>query len=704
MNKDVDMTDNPIKGNMERSLLTVGYGRPFRRSDLKRSFLAKKKIDRKHFINILNYHNFMNTQVFAFIQYPNTKEEFLFSIQPGPCRGDLVSCSAAERMQGSMDAFEIRGIIVDNGDTVVVMEVEPVDRTPISFTARIKKSATMYQTRQVKRHPCIMVEAIIKFAEKTVYGSLREFHPSGLRIEVKKEFSREIELLKPGDKLTAYIIKDGERIYSGIAKLIRVELSTNIIVLNPLNTLSSKYEERKYRNTRLSPVPSPRVAFEHPLIARRVVYDIIDLNTSGFSIAERSERVLFIPGMVFRSAEIIFSEEISLRCSAKVIYGRKQWGGMTKFGFAITDMDPITYTRLFNLLTRTDDPHSIASSKVSMDALWEFFFSSGFIYPDKYRYINEYKDTFRKIYEHLYHHCPEIFSSLTYQRNDQIYGHVSIIKAYPSTWMVHHLAALPMGRKRTGLYVLNQILNYLDGFHRMPSIGMKYLVFYYRPENKFPNYFFGGVCRILNAPHMCSVDEFAYILHILPTETKTLPVGWDLCRCTREDFAALHNAYRNHSPGLMIEAFDLENHDKSLWNTYKKLGLKRECSTYMLTHDGDRMAFFIVDRSERGLNLSDLLNSIKIIIPHIDHKMLPWHILEDVITLLGKEYNTDDVVLQVFPSAFLDAAGVNYPKKYCMWIAKTKYFDPHFDAIKRMTKFKYIKFIKSLIESMLSLH
>ncbi len=65
--------------------------------------------------------------------------------------------------------------------------------------------------------------------------------------------------------------------------------------------------------------------------------------------------------------------------------------------------------------------------------------------PDKYRCISQYKETFKGTYEHLYHHCPEIFSSLTYQMNDQIYGHVSIIKAYPSTWMVHHLAALPMG-------------------------------------------------------------------------------------------------------------------------------------------------------------------------------------------------------------------------------------------------------------------
>jgi hypothetical protein len=475
-------------------------------------------------------------------------------------------------------------------------------------------------------------------------------------------------------------------------------------VLFPISSPLKRYHERKYRSPRLNLIPSPSVVFEHPFISKGVQYDIVDLNTSGFSIEEKSDRVLFISGMIFRDMEIVFSGEFSLRCSAQVVYSRKQLRGITKFGFLIIDIDPATYTRLFNLLTRTDDPHSLASAKVSTDSLWDFFFRSGFIYPEKYQCISQYKENFKDVYEHLYHNCPEIFSSLTYQMNEQIYGHVSIIKAYPSTWMVQHLAALPMGTKRTGLFVLNQILNYLDGFHRMPSIGMKYLVFNYRPDNKFPNYFFGGVCRNLNAPHMCSVDQFAYLTYSLPETTTSLPAGWGIRACERDDITALHEAYGRHSQGLMIEAFCLGSNDTTLWNTYEQLGLKRSCSAYVLTQDGDRMAFFIIDQSNRGLNLSDLLNSIKIIMPYPDPKVLPWDVLQSSISFLGRGYNTPNVVLQVFPSYYLDAADVHYPKKYCMWIAKTKYFDPHFDAIRQMTRFKYIKFIKSIIEESLGLH
>jgi len=683
---------------------STAHGIQFRRADLKSAFFAKRKVDRKRFINTLNYHNFMGFQVFALVRHGLTREEFLFKVDPGPCREDHVFCSLAASIQGSMDAFEIEGLVIDNGDSVILMDIDSEKRSSRSFTARFKGAAASFQTRHIKRHPCSMVEAHIKFTEGAFDGSLQEFHPSGLRIAVMEEFRDKVGSLRQGDTSTIHLFRNGERVYSGTAQLVRSDSESGTIVLNPLNVPSRKYDERKFRNARLNPVPSPRITFEHTFTEKRVSYDVVDINTSGFSIAERSEQVLLIPGMIFHDVEIVFSGEFALKCSAQVVYGRKQWGGMTKYGFVITDIGPVTYTRLFNLLTRTDDPHSVASSKVPLDALWEFFFRSGFIYPDKYRCISQYKETFKGTYEHLYHHCPEIFSSLTYQMNDQIYGHVSIIKAYPSTWMVHHLAALPMGRKRTGLFVLQQILNYLDGFHRMPSVGMKYLVFYYRPDNKFPNHFFGGVCRILNAPHMCSVDTFAYLTHPLPEEIVDVPVGWNLARCTGDDLAALHEAYHRSSQGLMIEAFDLENEDDTLWETYGRLGLRRECRPYVLTRDGDRVAFLLVDRSDRGLNLSDLLNDIKIIVPYPDPRVLPWKILQTAIATLGKEYGTPEVVLQVFPSAYLEAVGVPYPKKYCMWIAKTRYFDPHFDAIKRMTKFKYLKFIKSLLESMLGFH
>jgi hypothetical protein len=676
---------------------------PFRMEALGKGNQCSGKKDRKRIINLLNYHNFTSEPVFALARDTVTGEELLIGIHPGPCRGDTLTCTLGALDGGLLDAVDVEGILVEDGISIIAVDVEVLERSRNAFTARLKRRARSFTNRRAVRHKCDTVEAVVSMDAGTVLGSLAEFHPGGLRVESGGDGGDLLKKLGTGDVATLSLHSGGEKVYSGTVRVVRVESSGGSVVFAPLDTQVSRYRERRYRNVRVRPVPAPRISFLHPLTLRRVFYDIVDIATSGFSIVERPGSSVLMPGMIIKDAQILFPGELSLSCKAQVIHRRKTFGKAMRFGCAITDMDPPTYTRLFNLITRADDPHSVVSTRISMEALWEFFFKSGFIYPDKYLCISRYKDEFMKTYEHLYHNCPEIFSSLTYQENDRIFGHVSILKVYPSTWMVHHLAAVPMGRRRTGLFVLHQILNYLDGFHRMPQVNMKYLVFYYRPDNKFPNFFFGGVRRILDAPHMCSVDEFAYLTQPLKGLKRELPGGWDLSSCSEEDIAALHEAYHKHSPGLMIEAFGLENADGSIWETYERLGLKRQCTSYVLTRSGRRLAWFIVDRSDRGLNLSDLVNGIKVITADADPASLPWEAVLEAVSILVGECPSEEVVLQVFPCSYLDAAGVSYPKRYCMWIAKTVYFDPHFDAIKKMTKFKYVKFVKSIVETTLGL-
>lgn len=679
---------------------------PFKRSDLKRHTILSfksEKINQRKFVNVLNFHNFVGNHIYVHALHVPLNEGFLIRVCPSPCMGNEVVFTLPDQNLLAFDNFSLQDLVIDNGKTVTLMHMDVVHVSARSFTAVLGQSGTVYHSRKERRFPCRMVDAAIRVGETVYNGMLDEFTASSLRISLKDKTWRESDVAASPGSITVELSREDEILFSGPSRLIRTEKQAQTVVLAPMNIRQKKYNERKFRNTRLTLAPAPQAVFDHPFTGERSTYDICDITTSGFSVFVETDFSLIIPGMILPELQVIFAGGLSLACSAQVIYLKKQRGNITRVGFLITDMDPVTYTRLFNILTRADDPHSLASSKVPIDALWEFFFRSGFIYPEKYLCISRNKKHFKDTYQTLYHDCPEIFSSLTYQRNDQIYGHVSIVKAYPFAWMVQHLAALPMGSKRTGLFILKQMLNYLDGFHRMPSIAMKYLVFNYRPDNKFPNYFFGGVCNILNAPYMCSVDEFAYLSHRMTNRETTLPAGWSIRTCDSEDIAALHGAYHRHSEGLMIETFGLEADDQTLWETYEKLGLMRKCRSYALTRNNERVCFFVVDQSDQGLNMSDLLNSIKVIIPRPDPQYLPWHTVLAALSHIGKEYGTPDVVLQVFPSSYLDTAGVRYPKKYCMWIAKTSYFDPYYDAIRKMTHFSVIKYLKSTVETKLGL-
>jgi len=104
-----------------------------------------------------------------------------------------------------------------------------------------------------------------------------------------------------------------------------------------------------------------------------------------------------------------------------------------------------TQRRLFDAVSKVADPHVNMTGKVNMDSLWELFFDSGFIYPDKYGIISQYTKKLKETYRKLYEEGQYIFTHLTYQDQGQVYGHMSMVKAYEDSWIIHHLAARPMG-------------------------------------------------------------------------------------------------------------------------------------------------------------------------------------------------------------------------------------------------------------------
>jgi len=688
--------DNPERGYGAEAMSAV-------RSTRARMLTNPVRVPLKRFFNLVNYHHFLDRTVFLLARDPRTKDEVLIPVHPGPCRGDLLSCTIEPGLrEGAWETVEPVSLVVDTGDILAVADVEAQDTAPGGITVRMVRDARLYTNRKTKRHACSNVYAVIAFSGERVEGELREYHPGGLRVSLRGCSAETVERIRRERFVTLNLISAKEKVYAGTVRCTRAEPEKGVVVFEPLNAPVRLCRERTHRNVRVNPDPAPRLAFVHPLTGRRVFFDIVDLTTAGFSIVEKNDKALLMTGMTIRCAEIVFPGELALPCSFQVVYAKSLWGRKTRFGCAITDMTPHTYTRLFNLVTRAIDPHSVVTSRVSLDSLWEFFFQSGFIYPEKYQCISGYKEAFKATYEQLYHDCPDIFASITYQSNDSIYGHVSIIRAYPRTWMVHHLAALPKGAKRTGIFVLQQILNFLDGFHRMPSTNMGHLMFYYRPENKFPNFFFGGVHKEIGDQKVCSIDQFAYILVNIEDRAKTLPQGWEIAPCAGGHLDGMVSAYRRNSSGIMIDAFDLGHEGHDLWDTYRRLGLTRQCSAFMLVHEGREKAYFLLDRSDRGLNLSDLLNSIKVFIPDPASGEPTWEILQDAVSILGEAYGSPEVIVQIFPAKYLTQQGVPF-KTYNLWVLKARYLDPHLDDIKANTNFSYVKFIKSVIKTKLGM-
>jgi hypothetical protein len=684
----------------ENSLLDNPYLIPFRRSDLKRSPFFSSSIDQKQFVNAINLRNFVDDQIFAHMILPHTKEEFLFKVIPGPCTGSEVTFSLPEGSIHDFEDFVFKGLLVDNGKSVIMMHADPVLVTSRLLAVKLGKTGVIYQARHAKRHLCQNVHARVSYDDIEYAGALYEFNPAGLRIELKG-----IPWANSGSQVSAEPIKvdlmrSGRLIFSGMCKLIRTENQGKTIVLAPMNLPQKRNGDRKNRNPRLNLVPSPEVKFTHPLTGMRISYDIVDINSSGFSVMVDSDSSLLMPGMIIDEAFIDFAGGLNLKCPVKVVYGEKKKKNSIQYGFLITDIDVASYNQLFNVISRADDPYARVSYDVDMASLWNFFFESGFIYPERYTGIAQYKDDFKETYKKLYHQCPDIFANLTYERNGVIYGHVSLIKAYERSWLVNHLATKDIGMKITGHYVLKQILNYLDSITRMPSIGMDYMIIYLPPENRFPNNFFSNAYRAVNNTKHLSMDTFAYLNMDLPQSIPDLPKGWTVRESSPKDILNLGAAYKQLSDGILVDALCLDSvkhTGESIEDSYKKYGLARICSSYTLFHDNNPQAYFVVDRSDRGVNLSDLINSIKVIVPQ--NSTVPWYVLHAAICECGRDYDIKTITVQVFPCEYMDRAGIPYKKRHVIWVLDTHYLNANIDIIKDMARINPAQYLKGVVSS-----
>jgi hypothetical protein len=391
--------------------------------------------------------------------------------------------------------------------------------------------------------------------------------------------------------------------------------------------------------------------------------------------------------MIIPELTIDFAGASRLKCVAQVIYRLEEKEKDNRCGIAILDMDINNYSRLLHILTNALDPHAYISTEVDMEALWEFFFEAGFIYPKKYRLIQSHREDFKETYRKLYQESPEISRHFTYQKNGRIYGHISMVRAYERAWVIHHHAARAMDGKRLGFTVLTQILHYMNDIYRLPSAKVDYVFSYFQPENRFPNIVFGGFTRTLKNPKGSSLDLFSYLIYPTLSLGSRLPEGWLLQECSSLDLWELNRFYNHHSGGLLLDILQLGHKNssgESIENLYDRLGFMRRWKAYSLTHYGELNAVLIVDQSNLGLNLSDLLNSIKILIT--DSEGLPWEILSTAINQLTGVYQTERVPILIYPSDYLEAKNAPYEtKKYLLWI-----FGAH--LIRQFTEFLRRKF------------
>jgi hypothetical protein len=656
-----------------------------------------RRVKRRHLINKLNYINFQDRNILISFKHFRYDHTIRIEAKPSPCQDENLQVRWADTSDLKILSryYSFDSLLVPDGQQVLQVAAELVRLDGEGAQFKLPEVCLEICARKVTRHRCHEVQAQLVQNGTIFKGSLLDFNAVSFRVQVTSTPPQTFQWLNSETPITVLLTNQSETFFTGDCRILHQTRGqkTREYVFEPVRNEIHRFEHKEFRSTRQRVSPSPDIVFPHPFTGKMITLKAIDLSGSGFSVEEDAHESVLLPGLMIPEIEISFANSLRLKCKAQVVYRQKikpkREKSSIRCGLALLDMDIEKHVQFVALLQQAEDQHSYVCNKVEMDDLWDFFFETGFIYPDKYEHIQKNKEQIKETYEKLYTRNPNIARHFIYQDKGKILGHMAMLRFYDNAWLIHHHASRNSEYNKAGLMVLNQIGRFNTDSHRLYSLHMDFVMCYYRPENKFPKRVFGGAYRNIRNRKICSQDQFAYF-HINACDS--LPESdthqWELSSARNEDLRELASFYNHDSGGLMINALNLEpgNTDQSeLAQEYQKLGFKRERYVYALKRYGNLKAILTMNLSDIGLNLSDLTNCIKVMV--LDSQNLSSSILARTIRTLMQQHDQESMPVLLFPSEYARDASLPIEKQYNMWVMSPQYSDDYFRYLNRLLRF-----------------
>ena len=650
---------------------------------------AARKISLETLINRLNYLHFQSATLTVLLAHRHNGRILRLLATPEACADENFTCFWAGPLPTGIDRgdFELRLLEIPHGHHILQVELKEPQLTEDGLRCQLPEVCHQLTSRRIRRHLCTDIEVSVIQNGAIFSGTLEDYSAAAFRIELKAKPPQTFQWLKMDEPLTVIFTQGGQTLLSTPGQLLRShgKRDRHTVVIAPSLKQQRRFPPKKHRNRRLELRPAPEAVFTHPLTKSLIRLDVTDLSGAGMAVAESPQEAQLLPGMQINALELRLADSFSLSCQAQVVYCQSlddsDESSPLRCGLAILDMNVSDHTRLMTLLHRADDRSKGVCPRIDLDQLWEFFFASGFIYPQKYHSLQEYREEFKATYTKLYDSAPEIARHFIYQENSRIVGHMAMLRQFNNSWLIHHHAADRAHSRTAGLETLQLVGEAVNEAQALYSAHMDYVMCFFRPENRFPQRIFGGVASHYNDPSLCSVDTFDYFHFRKEYELKWRDSGeWELAPAQEEDLLDLEAFYRNRSGGLMLQGMDLtpqQNDDNSLQECYEKAGFNRQQSLFALKKVNRTIAIFMLLRTEVGLNLSNLTNSITVII--LDNKELPREAFFAAVSMLAAQYQHDEIPILTYPSDYAAHHSIEVEKQYNLWVLDCQHLDPYFD-------------------------
>lgn len=659
----------------------------------------RKTVSRRHIINRLNFINFQDGVITVRFRHRTRAQQFRFEAKPRPCIGESLDCRwvSPEAVLHHLDDCVFSDVCIEAPHRLTRFVPELVEINEAGLRFRLPEKGTEIDEKGALDRPCHGIRAQVIQHGAHFTGELARFNATRFQVSLTAQPPQTFQWLQTESPVLVIFSSGEETLYTGECTIVehRTQGLDGTFILAPTAERLRRFDNREFRSERRRLVPSPHLLFRHPLTGALVQRNVLDISGTGFCVEELPAESTLPAGLILPEVELNFAGIFRFSCQAQVVYRsprspeKSRVGRSVHCGLAILDIRIEDHTKLLAMLNRADNRNCYICNQVDLDALWDFFFETGFIYPQKYAFLRENKDRIKRTYERLYNRPSTIARHFTYQEGTRILGHIAMLRFYQSAWMIHHHAGNTTASARAGLEVLRQIGHFGYDCHRLHAIHMDYQICYFRPENKFPARVFGRIARNIDNPKGCSIDGFAYYhYHKERPDHRSLPDGWTLEETGAEDLEALACFYGERSGGLMIEALDLtpEKLDlSSLSSEYRRLGFRRERHIFSLKKNHRVRALAVANLSNVGLNLSDLTSAINILL--IEPEAITRQVIHRTLYNVAELYNFAEIPVLLYPSECAEPMHLQTEKQYNLWIMNIRFSDHYFKHLNRMLRF-----------------
>jgi hypothetical protein len=652
-----------------------------------------KEIRRDRLINSLNRINFHDEEIILNFRHTKYNKTLSLAAKPQPCTNNVFHCNLSEPefSEHELQSYKFEHFYFTDGLKKILVEAKLEELTSSRIKFILPETCIEIGSRKIRRHTCNSITAQLSQDGLVLEGSLNNFSAVSFSVNIPSSYKHDVQSIKQNSTFHVILKKDAIACYSGICEISRLSSSAegSTIVLKPIKNQIQRFKSKQYRSLRQKLVPMPNAVFIHPLIGKKINIKAQDISGSGFSVEEDPENSTLIPGMIIPEVCIVLMNNVELICQAQVVYRSAHEVGKIQCGFAFLDMSLKDQISLSSLLHQAWNEKAYVCTKVDVDQLWDFFFETDFIYPEKYSFIYENKAEFKKVYKKLYENNPEFAVNFICKDKGAVCAHLAMFRFYDKTWIINHHAANSIKNNRGGLLVLQQVSRYINEFHQFNSAVMNYVACYFRPENKFPNLVFGGVAKNTADITSCSIDKFAYLLINKKYLDGKLTRKWSLTETQQSDIKTLQCYYEDISGGLSLKALDLLpdklGDEEGLNEIYRGCGFKRTKLLFSLKEKDDLIAIFMLNISDVGLNLSDLTNCIHVFI--LEPHNLPSDMLHAALSKIASLYDHDNIPVLIFPSSYTDNNSISINKKYNFWVLDVhKIGDRYYSYLDRLIR------------------